>query len=442
MFFDVIITVLCAAIIVLLIFLLVKLPKTAGGGDDKKIKECFTDFGNMVADNIKRTNDAFLDGIKENIKNLNGEMEKLKKDNSENYIALTDRLNDSLKKMTDEAEKRNEKSISALNESFKVFTDSIGKNLTGINDTVNKNLEELRRQNTEKLGEIKTSVDERLKNTLDTRLKESFENVVREIGNVNKAIGEIKSIANDVGSLKNVLTNVKTKGIVGEVILGNIIKEILAPSQYEENAATKKGSTERVEFAVKMPTGKDDEFVYLPIDSKFPLESYYAIRDGVNEGDKQKVDEGRKQLRSQIKRYAKDIATKYIDPPHTTDFAIMFIPLEGLYAEVIEGGIFEELQREYKINVVGPSTLAALLNSLQMGFKSYIINKRSAEVFNLLSNIKKEFEKFAKALADTQKKIDDAGKDLDELVGTRTRQMQKQLNKLDELPEEADGTQE
>ena len=441
MFFDVIITVLCAAIIVLLIFLLVKLPKESGG-DDKKIKECFTDFGNMVADNIKRTNDAFLDGIKENIKNLNEEMEKLKKDNSENYVALTDRLNDSLKKMTEEAEKRNEKSISALNESFKVFTDSIDKNLAGINDTVSKSLDELRRQNAEKLGEIKTSVDERLKNTLDTRLKESFENVVQEIGNVNKAIGEIKGIANDVGSLKNVLTNVKTKGIVGEVILGNIIKEILAPSQYEENAATKKGSTERVEFAVKMPTGKDDEFVYLPIDSKFPLESYYAIRDGVNEGDKQKVDEGRKQLRSQIKRYAKDIATKYIDAPHTTDFAIMFIPLEGLYAEVIDGGLFEELQREYKINVVGPSTLAALLNALQMGFKSYIINKRSAEVFKLLSNIKNEFENFAGALTDTQKRINDAGRDLEKLVGTRTRQMQRQLNKLDELPEESDGAQE
>lgn len=441
MFFDVIITVLCAAIIVLLIFLLVKLPKESGG-DDKKIKECFTDFGNMVADNIKRTNDAFLDGIKENIKNLNEEMEKLKKDNSENYVALTDRLNDSLKKMTEEAEKRNEKSISALNESFKTFTDSIDKNLAGINGTVSKSLDELRRQNAEKLGEIKTSVDERLKNTLDTRLKESFENVVQEIGNVNKAIGEIKGIANDVGSLKNVLTNVKTKGIVGEVILGNIIKEILAPSQYEENAATKKGSTERVEFAVKMPTGKDDEFVYLPIDSKFPLESYYAIRDGVNEGDKQKVDEGRKQLRSQIKRYAKDIATKYIDAPHTTDFAIMFIPLEGLYAEVIDGGLFEELQREYKINVVGPSTLAALLNALQMGFKSYIINKRSAEVFKLLSNIKKEFENFAGALTDTQKRIDDAGRDLEKLVGTRTRQMQRQLNKLDELPEEAEDAQE
>lgn len=438
---DIVITVLCAVIIVLLVFLIIKLPK-GSGSEDKKIKECFTDFGNMVADNIKRTNDAFLEGIKENIKNLNGEMEKLKKDNSESYVALTDRLNKSLKEMTDEAEKRNEKSISALNESFKTFTDSIDKNLTGINDTVSKSLEELRRQNAEKLGEIKTSVDERLKNTLDTRLKESFENVVQEIGNVNKAIGEIKSIANDVGSLKNVLTNVKTKGIVGEVILGNIIKEILAPNQYEENAATRKGSTERVEFAVKMPTGKDDEFIYLPIDSKFPLESYYAIKDGVNEGDKQKVDEGRKQLRNQIKRYAKDIASKYIDPPYTTDFAIMFIPLEGLYAEIIDSGLFEELQREYKINIVGPSTLAALLNSLQMGFKSYIINKRSAEVFNLLSNIKKEFEKFAKALTETQKKITEAGNNLDELVGTRTRQMQKQLSKLDELPEGTDGAQE
>ncbi|MGM9645556.1 MAG: DNA recombination protein RmuC [Eubacteriales bacterium] len=438
---DIVITVLCAVIIVLLVFLIIKLPK-GSGSDDKKIKECFTDFGNMVADNIKRTNDAFLEGIKENIKNLNGEMEKLKKDNSESYVALTDRLNKSLKEMTDEAEKRNEKSISALNESFKTFTDSIDKNLTGINDTVSKSLEELRRQNAEKLGEIKTSVDERLKNTLDMRLKESFENVVQEIGNVNKAIGEIKSIANDVGSLKNVLTNVKTKGIVGEVILGNIIKEILAPNQYEENAATRKGSTERVEFAVKMPTGKDDEFIYLPIDSKFPLESYYAIKDGVNEGDKQKVDEGRKQLRNQIKRYAKDIASKYIDPPYTTDFAIMFIPLEGLYAEIIDSGLFEELQREYKINIVGPSTLAALLNSLQMGFKSYIINKRSAEVFNLLSNIKKEFEKFAKALTETQKKITEAGNNLDELVGTRTRQMQKQLSKLDELPEGTDGAQE
>ena len=440
MFFDVIITVLCAAIIVLLVLLLVKLPK-AGGSDENKIKKCFSDFGSMLSDNIKRTNDAFLDGIKENIKNLNEEMEKLKKDNSVNYVALIDRLNSSLKEMTDEAEKRNEKSISSIKESFKIFTDSIDKNLSDINGTVSKNLEDLRRQNTEKLDEIKTSVDERLKSTLDARLKQSFDNVVQEIGNVNKAIGEIKGIANDVGSLKSVLTNVKTKGIVGEVILGNIIKEILAPGQYEENTATKKGSTERVEFAVRMPTGKDDEFVYLPIDSKFPLESYYTIQDGVNEGDKQKVDDGRKELRSKIKKYAKDIATKYIDPPHTTDFAIMFIPLEGLYAEIIESGLFEELQRDNKINVVGPSTLAALLNALQMGFKSYIINKRSAEVFTLLSNIKKEFENFADALSDTQKRINDAGRDLEKLVGTRTRQMQRQLNKLDELPEETDITQ-
>ncbi|MBO5262488.1 MAG: DNA recombination protein RmuC [Clostridia bacterium] len=331
--------------------------------------------------------------------------------------------------------------LSSIENTNKLFSGSVGdkigelkegtkERLDQIDKSISRALSEIRRENTEKLGEIQRAVDEKLQKTLDERLKSSFDNVVSQIGNVNKAIGEIKNIAADVGSLKNVLTNVKTKGIVGEVILGNIISEILTNDQYEENFATKKGSRDVVEFAIKMPAGAQGEYVYLPVDSKFPLEIYYKIKDAIDKGSKDELDMARKELRNKLRTYAKDVATKYISVPDTTDFAIMFLPIEGLYVEAIEGGLFEEFQREFKVNIVGPSTLAALLNALRSGFNSLAIQKRSNEVFKLLEAVKAEFESFAKVLSGAQQRADQLSDELEKLVGTRTRQMQKKLKDI------------
>ncbi len=313
---------------------------------------------------------------------------------------------------------------------------NIGKALSDIRRENSEKLDYIQKATNEKLGEIQKAVDEKLQKTLDERLKTSFESVVTQIGNVNKAIGEIRSIADDVGSLKNVLSNVKTKGIAGEVILGSIIGEILSPDQYETNYPTKVGSRDVVEFAIKIPSG--NEYIYLPVDSKFPLEAYNRLKDAIDKADKSLIESARKDLARQIKTEAKTISSKYIDVPNTTDFAIMFLPTESLYIEAIEMGLFEECQREFRVNIAGPTTLSAIINALRLGFNSLEIQKRSGEVFKLLGAVKTEFEKFADALTKAQQKVDQAGNELENLVGTRTRQMQKKLKEIGSLsPEEA-----
>ena len=300
-----------------------------------------------------------------------------------------------------------------------------------LKEDVNNDLEKIRKDNSEKIDKINETVNEKLEKTLEGKLKQSFDTVVEQIGGVNKAIGEIKGLANDVGSLKKVLTNVKTKGIVGEVILGNIIREILTPNQYEENIVLKANSKDPVEFAVKMPNG--DGFIYLPIDSKFPLESYHKIKDAMEAGDADALKENRKILALRLKTFAKQISDKYIDITKTTDFGIMFLPIEGLYIEALELGLFDEIQREYKITLAGPTTLTAILNSLQMGFKTLAIQQKSADVFKLLEAIKAEFNRFAQTLEKTQKKIGEAGSELDALVGTRTKKIQSKLKNITEI---------
>jgi len=313
---------------------------------------------------------------------------------------------------------------------------NVGKSLSDIRRENSEKLEYIQKSTSEKLNEIQKAVDERLQKTLDERLKTSFDNVVVQIGNVNKAIGEIRSIADDVGSLKNVLSNVKTKGIAGEVILGSIIGEILAPDQYETNCPTKVGSRDVVEFAIKIPSG--NEYIYLPVDSKFPLEAYNRLKDAIDKADKQLIDGARKDLARQIKNEAKTIASKYIDVPNTTDFAIMFLPTESLYIEAIEMGLFEECQKDFRVNIAGPTTLSAIINALRLGFNSLEIQKRSSEVFKLLGAVKTEFENFANALSKAQEKVDQAGNEIEKLVGTRTRQMQRKLKEIGSLsPEEA-----
>lgn len=392
------------------------------------------DIIDLKIEQVEKSNKYNSSQIDEKISALQAEMKLLNEQNTKNYIDMMEKLNSAIEKMNKSTREENEKAIENLNKRFDEFSRTMAEKYSEIDKNVAKALSELRRENSEKLDNIQKVVDEKLQKTIDERLKESFENVVSQIGNVNKAIGEIKGIATDVGSLKNVLTNVKTKGIVGEVILGNIISEILTTDQYETNIVTKEGTHDPVEFAIKMPAGEND-FVYLPIDSKFPLVSYHKIREAIDSGDKEMLDSARKELRQKIRAYAKDISNKYIDAPNTTDFAIMFLPTEGLYIEVIESGLFEECQREFKINMAGPTTLSALLNALKQGFKSLAIEKKSADVFKLLEAVKTEFETFADALSKTKKKVEQVDADLASLIGTRTNVMARKLKNIGTLPE-------
>ena len=389
----------------------------------KEVIDIIANHEKNIENSIKLIVNPYFVRLEEKMNFIENQLERIDKSGIDNNRQIADIIGKNQIEMLKMSEEKNDKILALIKDNLKDFTLIISEK---IND--------IRRVTESNLTEIKHNVDEKLDKTLDTRLKQSFENIVNQISSVDKAIGEIKGLANDVGSLKNVLTNVKTKGIVGEVMLSSIIKEILSPEQYEENVVTKKGSSERVEFAVKMPGG-NGEYCYLPIDSKFPLESYYKIKEGMENGDALLIEESRKELKNKIKSFAKDISNKYIDAPNTTDFAIMFVPLEGIYVEIIEMGLFEVIQREYKVNIVGPSTFAALLNALQMGFKSYIIQKRSGEVFKLLGAVKTEFEAFAGVLERAQKRVNEANDELDKLVGVRTRKIQSKLKNIASLDE-------
>lgn len=320
--------------------------------------------------------------------------------------------------------------LRSIEERFKTFSLENEQKLENIRRTMELKLDEIREDNNKQLDQMRLTVDEKLQKTLDEKINRSFAMVSERLEQVYKGLGEMQTLAVGVGDLKRVLSNVKTRGIVGEIQLGSILEEILAPDQYDTNVATKAGSRDVVEFAVRLPA-KDDGFIYLPIDSKFPGDTYAALRDAYDSGSKEAVDAAAKQLIATIKREAKDIRDKYIDPPNTTDFAIMFLPFEGLYSEVVNRGMVEVLQRDYKVNIAGPSTMAAFLNSIQMGFKTLAVQKRSAEVWKLLGSVKKEFESFNAVLLATQARLDQANKELDKLVGVRTRMIAKKLSAVE-----------
>ncbi len=283
----------------------------------------------------------------------------------------------------------------------------------------------------EQLEEIRGTVDEKLQTTLEKRITESFKTVSTQLEQVYKGLGEMQSLANDVGGLKKIMSGVKTRGNLGEYQLAGILAEILAPEQYDTNVATVPKSSERVEFAVKLP--HEDGTVYLPIDSKFPAETYMQLRDAQESGDRKAVEAAYKNLETVIKSEAKDIRTKYVAVPYTTNFAIMFLPAEGLYAEVVSRGMVETLQREYQVNVAGPSTMAAILNSLQMGFKTLAIQQKSNYAWEVLGAVKTEFEKFGEGLKKMQSHLDMTSKDLDALITTRSNQMQRKLREVERL---------
>ncbi len=315
----------------------------------------------------------------------------------------------------------------AIEERLKTFSLENEQKLELIRRSVEQKLSYIQEDNNKQLEKMRETVDEKLQKTLEDKMNKSFALVSERLEQVYKGLGEMQNLATGVGDLKRVLSNVKTRGILGEIQLASILKEILASEQYEENVATKHGSRDVVEFAVKLPAD-DDGFIYLPIDSKFPGDTYSALRDAYDSGSKEAVDLAAKALINTIKKEAKDISEKYIDPPYTTEFAIMFLPFEGLYSEVVNRGMVELLQRDYKVNIAGPSTMAALLNSIQMGFKTLAVQKRSAEVWEVLGSVKKEFDTFSDVLTKAQQHINLVTKDLDTLAGVRTRQIQRKLS--------------
>lgn len=306
--------------------------------------------------------------------------------------------------------------------------------LENIRGTVEKRLTTIQEDNNKRLDEMRQIVDEKLQRTINERMTQSFQMVNDRLEQVYKGLGEMQSLAVGVGDLKRVLSNVKTRGILGEIQLGAILAEMLAPEQYVENVVTSPRGKERVEFAIKIP-GDDDGFALLPIDSKFPVDAYNDLMDAYDSADPASVAAAGETLKARIRGFAKDIRDKYIDPPYTTDFGIMFLPTEGLYAEAVKLGLVEKLQRDYRISIAGPSIMAALLNSLQMGFRSVAIQKRSSEVWKVLSAVKTEFNRFEEVLTHTQKQLIKANDDLDKLIGVRTRQIKSSLRKVTEMPE-------
>lgn len=321
-----------------------------------------------------------------------------------------------------------ERTLDAFNYNLRSSIDDLTK-------LQNEKFVELTKSTEENLEKMRVTVDEKLQSTLERRLSESFKVVSERLEQVHKGLGEMQSLVAGVGDLKKVLSNTKTRGVLGEVQLERILEQFLSPEQYEKNVITKKGSRETVEFAIKLP-GKDydNKMVYLPLDAKFPLEVYNKLLDAYDLQNQAQIDAASKNLERFIKKSAKDIRDKYIDPPNTTDFGLMFLPTEGIYAEVLKNqSLVEFVQREYNINITGPTTLVALLNSLQMGFRSLAIEKHSSEVWKILGAVKTEFSKFETVLNSAQNKLNQASSEIDKLVGTRTRQINRKLKNVDKL---------
>ncbi len=367
------------------------------------------------------------------------ESRKNEKSNRSEIAGSIDKLSSSILANMIELSKLQKNQFDTYSRTMERTLDAFNYNLRNSIDDLtklqNEKFTELTKSTEENLEKMRVTVDEKLQNTLEKRLSESFKVVSERLEQVHKGLGEMQSLAAGVGDLKKVLSNTKTRGVLGEIQLERILEQFLSPEQYEKNVITKKGSRETVEFAIKLP-GKDydNKMVYLPLDAKFPLEVYNKLLDAYDMQDQAQIEVNSKNLERFIKKSAKDIRDKYIDPPNTTDFGLMFLPTEGIYAEVLKNqNLVELIQREYKVNITGPTTLVALLNSLQMGFRSLAIEKHSSEVWKILGAVKTEFSKFETVLNSAQNKLNQASSEIDKLVGTRTRQINRKLKNIDKL---------
>ena len=399
---DLIIIVLIAISIFLSIVSIFFLSKNKGTtvldeSDKKELKESFSNNVSIISDSLSKSNDRTADVLKEKLQSMNISLK-----------TISENTNISLEQM-----KR------AQSDEF-----------TRIRATLQESIKTLQENNEKKLSEIQNTVDEKLTKTLNDRFKDSFAILTEQLEKVSKTIGEMQGISNDVGNLTKMLSGVKTSGIFGEIQLESIIEQILAPEQYEKNIVTKELGREPVEFAIKMP-GLNGEPVLMPIDSKFPYTVYNDMQNAYMENDFVEFENKKKQLKQTILNMAKDINNKYINPPYTTNFGVMFLPFEGLYAEVVKMGMVETLQQQYNVTVAGPTTMAALLNSLQMGFQTLAIQKKSNEVWNILGAVKSEFAKFDSILTNIQKRLTTTNSELDDLIGKRTRAITRKLRDVE-----------
>ena len=437
---DIIVVILCALSVVLSIISVVML--TARKKGDNGFSESVKTLKEEVSAEQRQLRTELSSGIQGSVKNLGdmlGESQKqsaelqgqrisdMKANISEKLTAMDKSLSDKQQVMNASVSEQ----MKNLELRLRTLEANNEQKLEAIRETVSKQLTYIQEDNNKKLDSIRATVDEKLQKTLEDKMNESFKLVSERLEQVYKGLGEMQSIASGVGDLKKVLSNVKNRGILGEIQLGAILGEILSPEQYCTDIATVPKSTNRVEFAVKLPGNGEGERVYLPIDSKFPGDTFAALQDAYASGNPELIAAAKKKLETVVKKCASDIKEKYIYPPYTTNFGIMFLPFEGLYAEVVNSGLVEVLQRDYSINVTGPSTMAAMLNSLQMGFKTLAIQKRSGEVWKILGAVKNEFETFELALTETQKHLKKVDDDLEKLVGVRTRQINRKLKSVE-----------
>ena len=378
------------------------------------IQSSVNSLGNMLNMAQKNSGDAQSRRIDDMSTQINAKLSDMDKFLSQKQAASSAAVNEQLK---------------VLENRFKTLEANNELKLEAIRSTMTKHLTSIQDENSKKLDAIQTTVNEKL----ESKMNESFKLVSERLEQVYKGLGEMQTIASGVGDLKKVLSNVKNRGIIGEIQLGAILEEILSPEQYDREVATVPRSSNHVEFAVKLPGNGDGSFVYLPIDSKFPGDTFAALQDAYDSGSPEAVADAKKQLAAVIKKCAKDIRDKYVSPPDTTKCGIMFLPFEGLYAEVVNSGLLETLRRDYNVTVTGPSTMAAMLNSLQMGFQTLAIQKKSSQVWEILGSVKTEFQTFAKVLEETQKHIKKVDDDLEKLVGVRTRQINRKLSSIEAI---------
>ena len=414
----------------LLVLIVILLAITIAKGPGRKIALLEGAFASLEKGQ-ERTEKLVRDEMARNREEAGG----LARDGREELSNSLKSLGDTLFKQMTEMANLQKNQLDIFSTQLNRLTKSNEERLDGLRNTVDGQLKALRDDNSRKLEEMRTTVDEKLHSTLEKRLGESFKIVSDRLELVHKGLGEMQSLASSVGDLKKVLTNVKTRGTWGEVQLGSLLDQILTEEQYSANVATKKGSNDRVEYAIRLPgRGEGAGEVWLPIDAKFPQEDYQRLMDAQDKADPLLAEEASKQIEARIKNEAKNIRDKYIDPPNTTDFGIMFLPVEGLYAEVLRRpGLCDKLQREFRIVLTGPTTLAALLNSLQMGFKTLAIEKRSSEVWSLLGAVKTEFGKFGDILDKTHKKLSEASNTIED-AARKSRTIERKLRNVQELP--------
>jgi DNA recombination protein RmuC len=418
----------------------------------EQLSTTITNFTGLVDNKIKAIVDSLATSSQSNRDELNKTIHVFQNNVTNSIASFSEILNKELKSVQDRVASSTRESREELSVSLKQFEEKSSARIEALTkdtkegleksrETVEKKLLEIQTGNEAKLDKMRETVDEKLQKTLEARLSASFKQVSDNLEQVQKGLGEMQNLAADVGDLKKVMSNVKTKGVLGEYQLEAILEQMLHPSQYEKNVKTKVGSDRHVEFAIKIPSKDDsDKNVWLPIDAKLPTSDYEALNEAYANGDKEAVEDARKAFARTVKNFAKEIKDKYIDSPNTTDFAIMFLPFEGAYAEVVrDPELFEGIQREHKIIVTGPSTIAAFLNALQVGFRSLAVEKGTSVILNTLSAVKKEFGNFESILIKVKDQIDKAGATLDETVGKRTKAINRALRTVETLPDDAAG---